>query len=193
MSKKEQAERAVDFKSFEVAGGVSEQEISSRPISASAGKCIAGALIVDTTTYLGALVGGTSWLPGLIGCFIGLAIVGKTIFGKADPLDKRRWNRYWRGDVLGYWITYLPLTILLIASVTGGGYYSEGELAAMDFVAYVLASLVGLAVGFVNVSFGDAKDKQEVIAHFREWQEQHVQSVDTSGEKVAPQAENVAE
>lgn len=69
------------------------------------------------------------------------------------------------------WLTYLPIAFALVASLPDGGYRTETELATLDFVAYVAASIVGLMVGFLNVSRTDQEDKEEVIAHYREWQD----------------------
>jgi len=146
------------------------ESISERPISATVGKLIGGALIVDTTTYLGSLVATNSMIPSLVGCFIGLAIVNATLFGGADILDKKRWVRYWHGDLLGYWLTYLPITFAMIANLSQSSYRTQNDIDILYLLAYLAASVVGLLVGFVNVSRTDEKEKNDIVDQFRKWQ-----------------------
>ena len=71
---------------------------------------------------------------------------------------------------MGYWLTYIPITFTIVANLSQERYYSDGDLVVLDFGAYLVASIVGLAVGFVNVLRSDSEDKEEVIHYFRQWQ-----------------------
>lgn len=170
-------QREEDWRSFEAAEPVTTEELSNRPVSATLRKLIVGALIVSTTTYLGSLVpfesssGSASSWPSFIGCAIGLWLVGTVVFGNGDPLDKRRWQHYWHGDLLGYWPTYILALFVLVRQVSGGGYHTQETLTVVDLGAYVAASVVGFFVGLLNVVRCDARDKREVVTLFREWQE----------------------
>ena len=139
---------------------LSEGELASRPIPATLGKLLVGGLVVCVTTFIGAFIplgsSGESFRnASFIGCFVGLWLVDKLILGESDPLDKRRWQHFWHGDLVGYWPCYLVLLFTL-----------KDELAA-----YVAAWTVGFGIGLLNVWRCDAADRRQVVALFQEWRQ----------------------
>src|SRR5262249_7063915 len=108
----------------------------------------------------------TSAVPSMLACLVGLGIVRATIFRNADPLDKKRWSRYWHGHLVGYFVAYIPLFIAVLASILEGGWSSEG-IFAVNLLVYGVASLIGLWTGFLNVRRTDDKDKIALANEFR--------------------------
>lgn len=149
-------------------GPATNDHSAARPISATAGRLVLGALIVGVTVYAGSFVGllidYSGIAPSLVGCFVGLVMVSTTVFGNADALDRKRWQRYWHGDLLGYWLTYVPLTILGVQHALDGRHHNESELLCLDFLAYLAACIVGLGTGFLNVIRTDSQDQAEFAA-----------------------------
>ena len=139
---------------------LTESELANRPIPATLGKLLSGGLVVCVTTFIGAFIplgsSGESFRnASFIGCFVGLWLVDKLILGESDPLDKRRWQHFWHGELAGYWLCYLILLFTI-----------EDELPA-----YFAAWVVGFGVGLLNVWRCDAGDKNQVVALFKEWRQ----------------------
>ena len=134
-----------------------EENIEQRPISATINRLATGAGIICFTTFAGALLAPGVVLTSLIGCFVGLGIVSKFVFGDADVLDKLRWRRYWRGDLLGYWVSYLSLFVAVPSSDQG----------IESVMIYLGACVIAFFVGLANVWRADRYDKQFVAARLR--------------------------
>ncbi len=152
---------------------VTEENIRNRPLGETTGKLVGGALIVGVTTFLGGMipVGGQGAIVlSLIGCGVGLWIVRETLFASAHPVDLRRWEHFWRGEVLGYWVSYLPIACLLISGVSSRQIVvrSQSEAFNLDLMAFVIAMLIGLGVGFLNVNRTDAAEKQALVDFHRQ-------------------------
>ena len=152
---------------------VTEENIRDRPLGETAGKLVGGALIVGVTTFLGSMIsvgGQGAMVLSLIGCGIGLWIVRETLFAAAHPVDVRRWEHFWRGAVLGYWVSYLPITCWIISGVSSRQIVvrSQSEALSLDLLAFVIAMLVGLGVGFLNVNRTDAAEKQALLDFHRQ-------------------------
>jgi len=144
------------------------EQIINRPISATIAKIIIGTLIISTATYLGAFFSmGTSLFcnGSFIGCILALVFVRGVIFGNSDPLDKKRWERYWTGDLIGYWISYIGLMFLL--PVLLQSYISSGNTDINRFLGldYILASIIGFGSGMFFVFINDGKDKKNLFSH----------------------------
>ncbi len=163
LTKEQIKQRQEEMKAFEAARRIlGEDELASRPISATIGQLLGGGLVVCVATFVGAFIplgsGAAFRNASWIGCLVGLWLVQKLIFGESDPLDKRRWQHFWHGDLAGYWVSYL---ILLFTW--------QDELAA-----YFAAWAVGFGVGLLNVWRCDAGDKRHIVALFREWQQPRI-------------------
>lgn len=149
--------------SFQKGAAPSGTDFSNRPISHTAGKIIGAALIVDGLTFVGSLLQtGANSLPSMIGCVIGVGIARLMVFGRSDVLDQKRWDRFWHGDLLGYWLSYLPLLFTAMGS-------NEESLSGNVIGAYFLASVIALIFGFLNVRLRDQRDKEEIAHCLQEW------------------------
>jgi hypothetical protein len=163
LSKEQIKQRQEEMKAFDNAHRIlGEDELASRPIPATFSKLLGGGLLVSVATFIGAFIplgsGGAFQNASWIGCLVGLWLVDKLILGESDPLDKRRWQHFWHGDLAGYWLCYLILLFTL-----------KDELAA-----YFAAWGVGFGVGLLNVWRCDAGDKRHVVELFREWQQPRI-------------------
>ncbi len=139
-----------------------QSAIQARPLGDTLPRLLMGSVIVSMTTLAGSFAsegGGT--LLSFVGCGVGVAIVNKVVFGGADLFERLRWKRYWVGDVAGYWIAYIGLSVLM----------STSDREGPPLLIYALACLAAFFVGLVNVVLHDGGDKaayaQEVARRAR--------------------------
>ncbi len=167
----ERAAREAVFKIFERAKAVTREEIEQRAVSRTIPRLTLGLIIMVALIFLGSMLNvGNGWISSLLGCFFGLAIVGRLIFAKVNPLDARRWPRFWKGAVLGYWICYLPLIILLNSLQSSSVHYANWVFLVLGVGGYFFAFVIGYGVGLINILITDTRDKQLVLACFDELQ-----------------------
>jgi hypothetical protein len=163
------------IESFEKHGFTPAADFSQRPISDSASKMIQGALLIDVLVFVGALLSTGSTLPSFVACLIGLGITRAWIVGKADPLTRLRWSRFWHGDLLAYWLLYLPLMFVALAAAIQSD--DPDQIRMIEIVCYAIPCAAGMAVGFINVKIRDKRDKEEIMEAYREWRSSKDQPV----------------
>lgn len=115
--------------------------------------------------------GGNGVAPSFIGCMIGLAIVRFIIMKDCDPLDQLRWKRFWHGALLGYYLTYMPLTFIsVVAVLSNENSVDLDDLMALSFVSdlviFGVASIIGFYSGVHNMRKKDGESKAASMAEF---------------------------
>ena len=187
-----QAKRLQLLAWFEKVGPMAEAEVTQRSIGVSGGKLIAGWAIILGAVLIGSFVPvAAGWIPSLIACVIALAIVNRWLFAKAPPLDKKRWERFWHGVILGYWLTYVPLIWLTTPEIAKED--PDVLLLLLALLAYPLACLVGLAMGFLNIARTDKADRAAILTELQQWRLDHPAPAEPQLPPLQPPVTNPAE
>lgn len=147
--------------------------LESYGLGASAGRILIGALLIGGATFAGSIVSGKQGRIGAwVGWMVGAALVGAVVFRKVNPIDLIRWQRFWKGHLVGFIVAALVGIGMFTPSVaTGAVAYSDVQATALvvELQVYGLATAAGILIGFLWVALKNGSDRDEIVVMYREW------------------------
>lgn len=170
-----QADGAIlkSFQWFERHPRIDEGAIAGNCVWLSMWRVLATWAIVAACTWAAIFpLNLTTVTGGLVGTFGGVLISMAVIFATAGPLDRLRWQRAWSGIVVGYWVMYLLLRLVIVRGKVLRRLWDMGLKDQQILLLIVAASLLaGLIAAVVNVLRANVPDKATVLMQHQLWRQ----------------------
>ena len=155
---------------------MSQTELYNRPLSAIIGRLFIGGLflngIVPVIIYIAGrhvfplideipvIIGNLLILVVFLGSFILIAsLAGSILFAGSDPLDKRRWVRFARGEFLGFSIGAVAVFMIFNKSLVIN--FGNSFSPSMILTIALSATPIGFVVGLINILKNDRSDRTD--------------------------------